>query len=99
MQEDQSIPAMECTAVVVHIPNDPTGRTKATASVVLNGLLQLNELRVVDGANGPFVAYPWISGEFRSFFLPVTREQRDCIETAVLAEYQRELSKENDNGV
>lgn len=64
----------------------------AVASVVLGGQLKLNDLRVVEGASGPYVAYPndpFYTGEdYRSIFFPITRELRKRIEEAVLGQYR-----------
>jgi stage V sporulation protein G len=71
------------------------GKTKAFARVVLNDQLQLTGLRVVDGANGFFVAYPndpFYKGEdYRSIFFPLTRQCREHIENCVLEKYQESV--------
>lgn len=64
----------------------------AVASVVLGGQLKLNNLRVVKGTSGPYVAYPndpFYTGEdYRDIFFPITRELRERIEEAVLGQYR-----------
>ena len=66
--------------------------SKAFARVVLNDKLQLTKLRVVQGADGLFVAYPndpFYKGEdYRSLFFPLTRDLREHIETEVLKQYE-----------
>ncbi len=72
------------------------GRIKALANIVLEDQLHLRGLKVMDGENGLFVGYPvdpfYKGEEYRSIFFPITRELRDEIETAVLAEYTRQLA-------
>jgi DNA-binding cell septation regulator SpoVG len=60
--------------------------------VILNGEMQLTGLKVMDGVNGLFVAYPNDPGykgdDFRSIFYPLTRELREHIEETVLIQYR-----------
>ena len=72
------------TSTQVTLLVEPMGKTKALARVTLNDSMLLTGLRVVDGMNGLFVAYPNDPGykgdAFRSLFYPVTRELRTHIE-------------------
>lgn len=67
------------------------GHMKGMATVVLNDQLQLRGLRIMDGANGLYVGYPmdpFYRGEdYRSIYLPVTRQLREHIEQCVLEKY------------
>lgn len=68
------------------------GHIKALAQVVLNDQFTIRGLRVMDGENGLFVAYPvdpFFKGEsLRSICNPVTRQLRENIESAVIEKYQ-----------
>lgn len=79
------------TTMQVYLMDNPMGKTKATARVMLNEQLQLTGLRVVEGSYGLFIAYPndpsYKGEDYRSLFYPVTRELREHIEQAVLAKY------------
>ena len=83
------------TSTQVTLLVEPMGKTKALARVTLNDSMLLTGLRVVDGMNGLFVAYPNDPGykgdAFRSLFYPVTRELRTHIEDVVIAAYQAAL--------
>ena len=70
------------------------GHMVGLATVVLNDQLQIRSLRIMDGANGLFVAYPHDSQDedFKSIVLPITRELREHIEACVLEKYQYEKS-------
>lgn len=72
-----------------------TGKMLAMASIVLNDQFQIRGLRIMDGVNGLYVAYPndpFYRGEdFRSVCFPITRQLREHIETCVLEKYQASL--------
>lgn len=86
---------MTVTSCQVFILKETVGKTRAYARVTLNECLQLTGLRVVDGANGLFVAYPndpqYKGEDYRSLFYPITRELRDHIEQQVLIKYQEAI--------
>jgi stage V sporulation protein G len=83
---------MKTTSVQIHLIKEPVGKTRAMAKVILDDELQLTCLRIVEGYNGLFVAYPYDPSyrgdDYRSLFYPVTKELRDNIETKVLAAYK-----------
>lgn len=71
------------------------GRIKGLAVIVLNEQIQLRGLRIMDGENGLFVGYPndpFYKGEdYRSIFLPITRQLREHIENVVLEKYNEAM--------
>lgn len=86
---------MSVTSVQVYLLKEKQAKTLAYARVAMNECLQLTGLRVVEGANGLFVAYPndhnYKGEDYRSLFYPVTRELREHIENQVLTKYQEML--------
>lgn len=75
------------------------GTILAYASVVLNDQLKITSMRVMDGENGLYVAYPnepfYTVDNYRCIVCPTTRELREHIEKCVLEKYQYETEKEN----
>ncbi|WP_227397291.1 septation regulator SpoVG [Jeotgalibacillus aurantiacus] len=68
------------------------GRMRAIASITLNGVFVVHDIRVIDGNNGLFVAMPskrTPDGEFRDIAHPINSEMREMIQGSVLAEYHR----------
>lgn len=67
------------------------GKILGLATVVLNDQLVIRGLRVMDGENGRFVAYPndpFYKGEdLRSIVFPMTRALREHIENCVLEKF------------
>lgn len=65
----------------------------AIASIVLDDVFVIHDLRVVNGDKGLFVAMPsrkLPSGEFRDICHPINSEARQQIQDAVLAEFEAE---------
>lgn len=81
----------QITGLQIYPVRGPQGKLRAYARVMLGDQLQLTALRVYDGSGGLFVSYPsdpsYKGEDYRQLFYPVTRELRDEIEKAVLAEY------------
>lgn len=84
---------LEITQVQVFPLPHEQGKLKAYARVILAEQIQLTSLRIYEGSLGLFVSYPndpHHKGEdYRQLYYPVTRELRDAIEQAVLAEWER----------
>lgn len=72
------------------------GHIKGLASVVLNYQMLIRGLRIMDGVNGLYVAYPndpfYTGEEYKSVCHPITRELREHIENCVLEKYQAAIA-------
>jgi len=65
----------------------------AIASIVLDDVFVVHDLRVVNGDKGLFVAMPsrkLPNGEFRDICHPINTDARNAIQAAVLAEFEAE---------
>lgn len=100
MENTEHTTAFDCLAVtqvlVFPFKEGPSmGRMKGYANITLNDQLQIRGLRIMEGENGLFVAYPndpFYKGEdYRSVCFPITRQLREHIETCVLEKYQASL--------
>ena len=71
------------------------GKMLGMASIVLNDQLLVRHLRIMDGENGLYVAYPndpFYKGEdFHAVCFPMKRQLREHIENCVLEKYQASL--------
>ena len=94
---------MFLTNVQVYPVKKVMGKTHAFARVVLNDQIQFTGLRIVEGSNGLFVAYPtdpsYKGEDYKSIFYPVTREFRELIETEVIKKFQEMMMGESDFSV
>lgn len=71
---------------------DGQGTLKAFASVTFDGVFAVHGLRVVEGRNGLFVSMPnrqVKDGEYKDIAHPVTKDFKDELSNAVLAEYNK----------
>lgn len=70
---------------------DGQGTLKAFASITLDGAFVVHGLRVVEGRNGLFVSMPnrQVKEEYKDIAHPVTKEFKDELTDAVLAEYNK----------
>lgn len=100
MENTEHTAAFDCLAVtqvkVFPFKEGPSmGRMKGYATITLNDQFHIRGLRIMEGENGLFVAYPndpFYKGEdFRSLYFPVTRQLREHIENCVLEKYQASL--------
>ena len=75
---------------------EPKGSTKGYASVTVDGMFGAHGISIIEGKNGLFVAMPQTKdakGEYRDIFHPVTKEGRDALNGAVLAEFSAALDE------
>ncbi len=74
----------------------PKGSVVAFASVTINDMFAVNNIRVVNSEKGLFVAMPQVKdakGEYRDICFPVTAEMRKLLNDAVLGAYRLETEK------
>lgn len=82
---------MQISAVRLR-PVSGEGRVRAIASITIDGEFVVNDLRVVDGPRGLFVAMPSrrrVSGEYYDIAHPITAETHERLQQAVLDAYGR----------
>ncbi len=74
--------------------------TLATAAIDLNGVFAVRGVKLVQGANGPFVSMPsYKTGDgYRDVCFPVTKEFREQLNAAVLDAYQQEMAQLTQRG-
>lgn len=73
---------------------DGQNRLKAVASITIDGVFAVHELRIIEGKNGLFVAMPSRQsndGTFRDIAHPINAETRKVIEDAVIKKYNEEV--------
>ena len=99
-KEKETSSAFDCLAVtqvqVYPFKETPSmGKLLGMASIVLNDQLLVRHLRIMEGVNGRYVAYPndpFYKGEdIHSVCFPMERQLREHIENCVLEKYQASL--------
>ena len=78
---------MKVTSVNVKKLEKEGSRMKGIASILLDDLIAIHDIRIIAGDNGLFVAMPsrkTPSGTYRDIVHPITPEGRQMIESAIL---------------
>ena len=68
------------------------GITKAVASITIDSVFVVHELKIIEGKDGLFVAMPNHSGKdgrFIDIVHPLNTETREQISSVILAEYEK----------
>ena len=84
---------MKVTSVNVRKIEKENSRMKGIASILLDDLIAIHDIRIINGDNGLFVAMPsrkTATGGYRDIVHPITPEGRELIETAIIEEYNKE---------
>ena len=72
-------------------------KLRAVCSVILDDCFLVKNVRVVEGEKGLFVSLPSrrnVKGEWMEQCFPMTKELREKLSAAVLAEYDRALAED-----
>ena len=91
---DSEFDVLAVTDVKVYVFNESAnmGQVKGLATIVLNDQLKIRGLRVMEGMNGMYVAYPndtfYKGEELRAGVFPMTRQLREHIENCILEKYR-----------
>lgn len=91
---------MEITEIRITLREDD--KLKAFASITLDGALVVRGLKIIEGANGTFVAMPSRrrkDGTFQDVAHPINRETREWLEAAVITAYKEERARIQSGGV
>lgn len=84
---------MKVTTVNVKKIEKENSRMKGIASILLDDIIAIHDIRVISGDNGLFVAMPsrkTATGDYRDIVHPISQEGREMIEKAILDEYNKE---------
>ena len=87
---------MKVTSVNVKKIEKENSRMKGIASILLDDIIAIHDIRIISGDNGLFVAMPsrkTAAGDYRDIVHPISPEGREMIEKAILAEYNNEEEK------
>jgi len=79
--------------------DEPKGNTKAFASVSVEDLIAIRNIRVMDGIKGLFINMPQSkdskSGEYHDIAFPLNKELRQQISKAIIDEYKIQVQEKS----
>ena len=87
---------MEITNVRVRVVEKENSKMRGFASVTIDNQFVVHDIRILEGDNGLFLAMPSkqvAPGEYRDIAHPINPEARQIFTDAILAEYEAELNK------
>ena len=76
---------------------DREGKMRAVASITLDDVFVVHDIKVIEGDNGLFIAMPSrksSDGEFRDIVHPINSETRKEMQDKILAEYEKVLASD-----
>ena len=89
---------MEITNVRVRIVEKDNSKMRGFAQVTIDDQFVVHDIRILEGNNGLFLAMPSkqvAPGEYRDVAHPINQEARQIFTDAILAEYEKELARDD----
>ena len=90
---------MEITSVNVRKIEKEGSRMKGIASVLLDDMFAVHDIRIIEGDNGLFIAMPsrkTATGGYRDIAHPINPEVRSMFEDAILKAYDEAEDEEKE---
>ena len=87
---------MEITDVRIRMISKE-GKMKAVASITIDSVFVVHDIKVIEGEKGLFIAMPSRKnpdGEYRDIAHPINSKTRDALQTLILKAYEEEAAKE-----
>ena len=83
---------MNITEVRVRLIKKEEGKLKAVASVTIDDCFVVHDVKIIEGADGCFIAMPskrTPEGEYKDIVHPLNTETRELLSKIVLDEYEK----------
>ena len=83
---------MNITEVRVRLVKKEEGKLKAVASVTIDDCFVVHDVKIIEGAEGCFIAMPskrTPDGEYKDIVHPLNTETREMMGKLILAEYEK----------
>lgn len=87
---------MKLTNVRVRVVEKENSKMRGFASVTLDDMFAVHDIRILEGDNGLFLAMPSKQigeGEYKDIAHPINQEARQMFSDAIIEEYKKELAK------
>ena len=76
---------------------DKEGKMRAVASITIEGVFVVHDIKIIEGDKGMFIAMPSRKspdGEYRDIAHPINSDMRYRMQSMVLAEYEKMMAEE-----
>ncbi len=87
---------MKISDVRIRFVKKDDSKLKAVASITIDDCFVVHDIKVIEGAEGPFIAMPsrkTPDGEYKDIAHPLNTETRDTINREVLAAYEKTVAE------
>lgn len=87
---------MKISDVRIRFVKKEDSKLKAVASITIEDCFVVHDIKIIDGADGPFIAMPsrkTSDGEFKDIAHPLNTETREELKNAILTAYSNEIAK------
>ncbi len=84
---------MNITDIRIRLVTKEDSKLKAVASFTIDNAFVVHDVKIIEGANGNFIAMPSKQapgGDYRDIVHPLNTETREQISAAILAAYDKE---------
>lgn len=81
------------------ISSEKSNKMKAIASITIDDVFVVHDIKILEGEKGMFIAMPSrksADGEFRDIAHPINTETREMIQDLILGTYQKQLELEGE---
>ena len=88
---------MKITEVRIRKVKKDDSKLKAVASITIDDVFVVHDIKVIDGNDGNFIAMPsrkTPDGEYKDIVHPLNTETREMIRNIILAEYEKVKDQE-----
>ncbi len=88
---------MNITDIRIRLVTKEDSKLKAVASFTIDNAFVIHDVKIIEGANGNFIAMPSKqapSGEYRDIVHPLNTETREQIVSAILSAYEKEKASQ-----
>ena len=88
---------MNITDIRIRLVNKDDSKLKAVASFTIDNAFVVHDVKIIEGANGNFIAMPSKqapSGEYRDIVHPLNTETREQISSAILSAFDKEKANQ-----
>ncbi|MFQ6752117.1 MAG: septation regulator SpoVG [Clostridia bacterium] len=88
---------MNITDIRIRLVTKEDSKLKAVASFTIDNAFVIHDVKIIEGANGNFIAMPSKqapSGEYRDIVHPLNTETREQIVSAILSAYEKEKTSQ-----
>ena len=88
---------MQVTDVRIKLIKQDDTKLRAVASVIIDGSFVVHDIKVIEGADGCFIAMPsrkTPDGEYKDIAHPINTETREEVRAVILAKYEEALKAE-----